>query len=147
MRFSVGRVDAIALFLAASASVSNCFFSSGVAESGGGIGVSNVTEPGGRFAGGFCPATTGTRFGGVVQLSIRGKCVLLSMKNRAEKLPGPFTTSTSAVPSGAWAWPACPNESGYELKDVANIPSVNLTKSCLTTVVGLGGGPPGPRPL
>ena len=34
------------------------------------------------FAGGFCPATTGTRLGGVDQLGIRGNA-LLSMKRRS----------------------------------------------------------------
>ena len=91
------------------------------------------------LSGGFWPAITGTRFGGVFQLSISGRCVLLSMNSRAAKSPSPFTSMTSAFPSGASACPAKPNVRGYELNDIANIPSVSRTKSCFTARVGFGG--------
>ena len=66
------------------------------------------------------------------QLTMMGRCVWLLMNRRAEKLPAPFASTTSAVPCGASACPTYEKVNGYELNDAANMPSVSRTKSCFT---------------
>ena len=87
-----------------------------------------------------------TLVAGVVQLTMIGRCVWLLMKNRSARPSGPLTSITSAVPCGASACPNSENVSGHASNDVANIPSVSFTKSCLSVATralrGSGGGRP-----
>ncbi len=66
-----------------------------------------------------------------IQLSMSGRCVCASMKSFAENPPSPFTSMTSAFPSGDSAWPPSDSSTGYAAGDMANIPSASFANSRL----------------
>ena len=66
-----------------------------------------------------------------IQLSMSGRCVCASMNSFAEKPPSPFTSMTSALPSGDSAWPPSDSSTGYAAGDIANMPRASLANSFL----------------
>ena len=66
-----------------------------------------------------------------IQLSMSGRCVWASMKSFAAKPPSPFTSMTSALPSGDSACPPSESSTGYAAGDMANMPSASFANSFL----------------